>query len=77
MWGSFLFPICAFFQVTTFACHPVSIVDTRSCGLGDFCEVPETVKRYLLDCLKYQQYQEILLDLAMKKIILNALLSLY
>ena len=27
-------------------------------GLCDFCEEPETVKHYLLDCLKYQHYQE-------------------
>ena len=35
-------------------------------GLCDFCEEPETVKHYLLDCLKYQQYQENLIDFAVK-----------
>ena len=35
-------------------------------GLCDFCEEPETVKHYLLDCLKYQHLQENLTDFAMK-----------
>ena len=35
-------------------------------GLCDFCEEPETVKHYLLDCLKYQHLQENLIDFAMK-----------
>ena len=35
-------------------------------GLCDFCEEPETVKHYLLDCLKYQHYQENLIDFAVK-----------
>ena len=35
-------------------------------GLCDFCEEPETVKHYLLGCLKYQHYQENLFDFAVK-----------
>ena len=35
-------------------------------ALCDFCEEPETVKHYLLDCLKYQHLQENLIDFAMK-----------
>ena len=35
-------------------------------GLCDFCEEPETVKHYLLDCLKYQHLQESLIDFAVK-----------
>ena len=35
-------------------------------GLCDFCAEPETVKHYLLDCLKYQHYQEIFFDFAVK-----------
>ena len=38
-------------------------------GLCDFCEEPETVKHYLLDCLKYQHYQENLIDFANKNIV--------
>ena len=34
-------------------------------GLSDFCEEPETVKHFL-DCLKYQHYQENLIDFAIK-----------
>ena len=35
-------------------------------GLCDFCEEPETVKHYLLGCLKYQHLQENLIDFAIK-----------
>ena len=35
-------------------------------GLCDFCEEPETVKHYLLDCIKYQHLQENLINFAMK-----------
>ena len=34
--------------------------------LCDYCEEPETVKHYLLDCLKYQHLQENLNDFAIK-----------
>ena len=35
-------------------------------GLCDFCGEAETVKHYLLDCLKYQQFQQNLTDFAVK-----------
>ena len=35
-------------------------------GLCNFCEEPETVKHYLLDCIKYQHLQENLINFAMK-----------
>ena len=41
-------------------------IGLHNSGLCDFCEEPETVKHYLLDCLKYQQYQENLIDFANK-----------
>ena len=43
--------------------HKISL---HNSGLCDFCEEPETVKHYLLDCLKYQHLQEKLIDFAMK-----------
>ena len=43
--------------------HKLGLHDS---GLCDFCEEPETVKHYLLDCLKYQHYQENLVDFANK-----------
>ena len=44
--------------------HKISL---HNSGLCNFCEEPETVKHYLLDCLKY--YQENLFDFAVKNII--------
>ena len=35
-------------------------------GLRYFCEEPETVKHYLLDCMKYQHLQENLMNFVMK-----------
>ena len=35
-------------------------------GLCDFCEEPEIVKQYLLNCIKYQHLQENLINFAMK-----------
>ena len=55
-----------------FTRHRLSIIrhlhklGLHNSGLCDFCEEPETVKHYLLDCLKYQQYQENLIDFAVK-----------
>jgi hypothetical protein len=33
-------------------------------GLCDYCNEPETVKHYILDCLEFQQYQEDIIDFA-------------
>ena len=41
-------------------------IGLHNSGLCDFCKEPETVKHYLLDCLKYQHLQENLIDFAMK-----------
>ena len=41
-------------------------IGLHNSGLCDFCEEPETVKHYLLDCLKFQHFQEYLVDFAMK-----------
>ena len=47
-------------------------------GLCDICEEHETVKYYLLDCLKHQQFQKNLIDFAMKNNIkLTTVWSLY
>ena len=35
-------------------------------GLCDFCEEHERLEHYLLDCLKYQHFQENSIDFAMK-----------
>ena len=35
-------------------------------GLCDLCEEIETVKHYLLDCIKYQQFQEEITNFAIK-----------
>ena len=41
-------------------------IGLHNSGLCDFCEELETVKHYLLDCLKYQQYQEDIVNFAVK-----------
>ena len=42
-------------------------IGLHNSGLCDFCEEPETVNIiYILDCLKYQHYQENLIDFANK-----------
>ena len=41
-------------------------IGLHNSGLCDFCEEPETVTHYLLDYLKYQHYQENLIDFANK-----------
>ena len=41
-------------------------IGLHNSGFCDFCKEPETVKHYLLDCLKYQHLHENLIDFAMK-----------
>ena len=43
--------------------HKIGLHDS---GLCDFCGEAETVKHYLLDGLKYQQFLENLIDFAVK-----------
>ena len=42
-------------------------IGLHNSGLCELCEEPESVKHYLLDCLKFQHFQENLVDFAMKK----------
>ena len=41
-------------------------IGLHNSGLCDFCEEPKKVKYYLLDCLKYQHFQENLIDFVIK-----------
>jgi ribonuclease HI len=43
--------------------HKIGLHDS---GLCDFCEEPETVKHYILDCLEFQQYQEKIIHFALQ-----------
>ena len=55
--------------------HKIGLHNSSLC---DFCEEPESIKHYLLDCLKYQHVQENLIDFAMKnniKITIESLLK--
>ena len=55
--------------------HKIGLHNSSLC---DFCEEPESIKHYLLDCLKYQHVLENLIDFAIKnniKITIESLLK--